>query len=115
MLLAIKYWVSARVKSILLLCCTPSKDPVPETLTRSPILTMLKLASFVALAMSISLAQAGKRGLAWPWCTSCSTLIQQVADQRTVNGSLDPGVLNNGDGEVVAMYVMSTIRHVLRC
>ncbi|KZV74929.1 glycoside hydrolase family 128 protein [Peniophora sp. CONT] len=53
---------------------------------------MLKLASFVALAMSVSLAQAGKRGLAWPW----------------FNAPLDPGVLNNGDGEVVAIYDWET-------
>ncbi|KZV62279.1 glycoside hydrolase family 128 protein [Peniophora sp. CONT] len=53
---------------------------------------MFKLASFVALAMSVSLAQAGKRGLAWPW----------------YNKSLDPGVLNNGDGQVVAIYDWET-------
>jgi len=53
---------------------------------------MFKIASFVALALSIKLAQAGKRGLAWPY----------------YNSPLDPGVFNNGDGEVVAIYDWET-------
>ncbi|KAF7981666.1 hypothetical protein HWV62_32790 [Athelia sp. TMB] len=37
-------------------------------------------------------AEAGKRGLCWPY----------------YNGSLNPGVFNNGDGEVVAIYDYET-------
>ncbi|KAF8310160.1 hypothetical protein DL93DRAFT_2062244 [Clavulina sp. PMI_390] len=45
-------------------------------------------ASVAVLALLASTAQAGKRGLAWPW----------------YNGSLDPGKLNNGQGVTVAIY-----------
>jgi hypothetical protein len=48
--------------------------------------------AFVLLSIFAAAAQAGKRGLSWPW----------------YNGSLDPGVLNNGDGEVVAIYDWET-------
>ncbi|EIM83809.1 uncharacterized protein STEHIDRAFT_82680 [Stereum hirsutum FP-91666 SS1] len=51
---------------------------------------MLSILAFVALFAAS--AQAGKRGLAWPW----------------YNNPLDPGVLNNGDGEVVAIYDWET-------
>ncbi|KAJ3866142.1 endo-beta-1,3-glucanase [Lentinula novae-zelandiae] len=44
-----------------------------------------------ALCLTSSV-HAGKRGLAWPWCLYFS----------------DPGVLNNGDGEVVAIYDWET-------
>ncbi|KIK55677.1 glycoside hydrolase family 128 protein [Collybiopsis luxurians FD-317 M1] len=46
--------------------------------------------SVVALfALLIGSAQAGKRGLAWPWC-------------------INPGVLNGGNGQVVAIYDWET-------
>ncbi|KIY74121.1 glycoside hydrolase family 128 protein, partial [Cylindrobasidium torrendii FP15055 ss-10] len=45
----------------------------------------------IAIALASS-ALAGKRGLAWPW----------------YNKSLDPGVLNNGQGQVVAIYDWET-------
>ncbi|KZP12120.1 glycoside hydrolase family 128 protein [Athelia psychrophila] len=48
--------------------------------------------AFVSLALFTVAAQAGKRGLAWPW----------------YNSPLDPGVFNNGDGEVVAIYDWET-------
>ncbi|EIW85402.1 hypothetical protein CONPUDRAFT_98422 [Coniophora puteana RWD-64-598 SS2] len=48
--------------------------------------------AFAALALFTAAAQAGKRGLAWPY----------------YNGALDPGVFNNGDGEVVAIYDYET-------
>ncbi|KAJ3712477.1 endo-beta-1,3-glucanase [Lentinula raphanica] len=51
---------------------------------------------FVLFALLSRSVYAGKRGLAWPWCLyqSCSRF--------------DPGVLNNGDGEVVAIYDWET-------
>ncbi|KAF7973692.1 hypothetical protein HWV62_14694 [Athelia sp. TMB] len=48
--------------------------------------------AFVSLVLFTVAAQAGKRGLAWPW----------------YNSPLDPGVLNNGQGEVVAIYDWET-------
>ncbi|KZP04912.1 glycoside hydrolase family 128 protein [Athelia psychrophila] len=48
--------------------------------------------ALVSLALFTVAAQAGKRGLAWPW----------------YNSPLNPGVLNNGDGEVVAIYDWET-------
>ncbi|KAJ3991906.1 endo-beta-1,3-glucanase [Lentinula boryana] len=47
---------------------------------------------FALFALLSRSAYAGKRGLAWPW----------------YNSPLDPGVLNNGDGEVVAIYDWET-------
>ena len=44
--------------------------------------------ALISLALFTVAAQAGKRGLAWPW----------------YNSPLNPGVFNNGDGEVVAIY-----------
>ncbi|KAK7060758.1 hypothetical protein VNI00_000490 [Paramarasmius palmivorus] len=46
----------------------------------------------LASALFVSSALAGKRGLAWPW----------------FNSPLDPGVLNNGQGQVVAIYDWET-------
>ncbi|KAI5889725.1 uncharacterized protein SCHCODRAFT_01158444 [Schizophyllum commune H4-8] len=51
---------------------------------------MFQALAFVALCASA--VSAGKRGLAWPW----------------YNGQLDPGVLNNGQGQVVAIYDWET-------
>ncbi|PIL28894.1 hypothetical protein GSI_08940 [Ganoderma sinense ZZ0214-1] len=48
--------------------------------------------AFAALALFTAAAQAGKRGLTWPW----------------FNSPLDPGVFNNGDGQVVAIYDYET-------
>ncbi|KAH8928660.1 glycoside hydrolase family 128 protein [Atractiella rhizophila] len=49
--------------------------------------------SFVLSALlAASAVQAGKRGVAWPW----------------YNQPLDPGVLNNGQGQVVAIYDWET-------
>ena len=48
--------------------------------------------SIVIIALFASTAQAGKRGLAWPW----------------YNGSLDPGKLNDGRGVTVAIYDWET-------
>ena len=48
---------------------------------------MFKLTPYVVISIFAALAQAGKRGLAWPY----------------YNSPLDPGVFNNGDGSVVAM------------
>lgn len=45
-------------------------------------------ASLALLGLFAASAEAGKRGLAWPW----------------YNGSLDPGKLNNGQGVTVAIY-----------
>jgi hypothetical protein len=44
------------------------------------------------LALFVASAQAGKRGLVWPW----------------YNGGLNPGILNNGQGQVVAIYDYET-------
>ncbi|KAH0839499.1 hypothetical protein J3R83DRAFT_333 [Lanmaoa asiatica] len=44
------------------------------------------------LSIFAAAAQAGKRGLCWPW----------------YNKSLNPGVFNNGDGQVVAIYDYET-------
>ncbi|TRM56147.1 hypothetical protein BD626DRAFT_538740 [Schizophyllum amplum] len=49
-------------------------------------------ASLALIALSATAVQAGKRGLAWPY----------------YNGALDPGVFNNGDGSVVAIYDWET-------
>lgn len=49
-------------------------------------------AQLTLLALFAAGAQAGKRGLAWPW----------------YNGSLDPGKLNNGQGVTVAIYDWET-------
>ncbi|KAM5545388.1 hypothetical protein V8D89_001001 [Ganoderma adspersum] len=46
---------------------------------------------FATLALFTAAAQAGKRGLTWTWCK--------------LN---DPGVFNNGDGQVVAIYDYET-------
>ncbi|KAF5372533.1 hypothetical protein D9758_005147 [Tetrapyrgos nigripes] len=46
----------------------------------------------IALALFTTAASAGKRGLAWPF----------------YNQPLDPGVLNNGQGQVVAIYDWET-------
>ncbi|KAG9316993.1 glycosyl hydrolase catalytic core-domain-containing protein [Chiua virens] len=48
--------------------------------------------SFLVLSIFAAAARAGKRGLCWPW----------------YNGSLNPGVLNNGAGDVVAIYDYET-------
>ncbi|KAF7983942.1 hypothetical protein HWV62_18350 [Athelia sp. TMB] len=48
--------------------------------------------ALISLALFTVAAQAGKRGLAWPW----------------YNSPLNPGVFNNGDGEVVAIYDWET-------
>jgi len=48
--------------------------------------------ALVVLALFSATAQAGKRGLAWPW----------------YNASLDPGKLNNGEGVTVAIYDWET-------
>ncbi|KAH8928623.1 glycoside hydrolase family 128 protein [Atractiella rhizophila] len=48
--------------------------------------------SLLLTAVLAASVQAGKRGLAWPW----------------YNGSLDPGKLNNGQGQVVAIYDWET-------
>jgi len=53
---------------------------------------MLSQLTLSLLALFVISAQAGKRGLAWPW----------------YNKSLDPGVFNNGDGQVVAIYDWET-------
>lgn len=50
------------------------------------------VSSLAALALFFATAEAGKRGLAWPW----------------YNGSLDPGKLNNGEGVTVAIYDWET-------
>jgi len=50
------------------------------------------IANIALFALFAASVQAGKRGLAWPW----------------YNGSLNPGKLNNGDGEVVAIYDWET-------
>jgi len=50
------------------------------------------LSTFVFVALFTVSAQAGKRGLAWPW----------------FNGGLNPGVFNNGGGQVVAIYDYET-------
>ncbi|KAF9055530.1 hypothetical protein BDZ89DRAFT_23400 [Hymenopellis radicata] len=46
----------------------------------------------LTLTFFVTAASAGKRGLAWPW----------------YNAPLDPGVLNNGQGQVVAIYDWET-------
>lgn len=48
--------------------------------------------SIVTALLYATSVQAGKRGLAWPW----------------YNGGLDPGVFNNGQGQVVAIYDYET-------
>lgn len=53
---------------------------------------MIAIHALAALALFVSTASAGKRGLAWPW----------------YNGSLDPGKLNNGQGVTVAIYDWET-------
>ncbi|KAK7442068.1 hypothetical protein VKT23_016344 [Stygiomarasmius scandens] len=54
---------------------------------------MLSIRSLsLALALFTTAASAGKRGLAWPF----------------YNAPLDPGVLNNGQGQVVAIYDWET-------
>ncbi|KAF8554269.1 hypothetical protein OG21DRAFT_1509094 [Imleria badia] len=53
---------------------------------------MMLSSAFVFLSVFAAAAQAGKRGLCWPW----------------YNSPLDPGVFNNGDGEVVAIYDYET-------
>ncbi|KAI0036311.1 glycosyl hydrolase catalytic core-domain-containing protein [Vararia minispora EC-137] len=53
---------------------------------------MLTKSSLLASVLFATSALAGKRGLAWPW----------------YNSPLDPGVLNNGFGEVVAIYDWET-------
>ncbi|KAF9072386.1 endo-beta-1,3-glucanase [Rhodocollybia butyracea] len=50
---------------------------------------MVSQSALALFALFIGSAQAGKRGLAWPFC-------------------IDPGVLNNGQGEVVAIYDWET-------
>ncbi|THU85829.1 hypothetical protein K435DRAFT_868898 [Dendrothele bispora CBS 962.96] len=75
--------------------------------------------SIRALALSLALfttaASAGKRGLAWPFCTlssspsSVSTPHEpDFSSTSTDNAPLDPGVLNNGQGQVVAIYDWET-------
>ena len=81
--------------------------------------------AFAALVLFTASAQAGKRGLTWPWCKRpyATPFAEGCADhlvcsqQPSVNihsSSLlkpiltpysDPGVFNNGDGQVVAMCV----------
>ncbi|KAF8554986.1 hypothetical protein OG21DRAFT_1508275 [Imleria badia] len=53
---------------------------------------MMLFSALVFLSVFAATAQAGKRGLAWPW----------------FNAQLNPGVFNNGDGEVVAIYDWET-------
>ncbi|KAF5376381.1 hypothetical protein D9757_008677 [Collybiopsis confluens] len=53
---------------------------------------MFSRSALTLFVLFVGSAQAGKRGLAWPW----------------YNKSLDPGVLNNGDGQVVAIYDWET-------
>lgn len=53
---------------------------------------MLFKSLLAVVSLSVSAVSAGKRGLAWPW----------------YNSPLDPGVFNNGDGEVVAIYDWET-------
>lgn len=75
----------------------------------------------LTLALFVTAASAGKRGLAWPWCMSPSQSLtltyanfhsQTMVDcklescthsTRSHNCFRDPGVLNNGQGQVVAM------------
>ena len=81
--------------------------------------------AFAALALFTAAAQAGKRGLTWPWCKlpHVTALMEGCTDhlvcsqQPPVNihtsplpkpiltPHSDPGVFNNGDGQVVAMCV----------
>lgn len=53
---------------------------------------MIAANALAVLALFVATAQAGKRGLAWPW----------------FNGSLDPSKFNNGAGAVVAIYDWET-------
>ncbi|KAF8309265.1 hypothetical protein DL93DRAFT_2100121 [Clavulina sp. PMI_390] len=53
---------------------------------------MLTATVLTSLALFVSSASAGKRGLAWPW----------------YNGSLDPSKLNDGSGTTVAIYDWET-------
>ncbi|KAG2340160.1 hypothetical protein BDR05DRAFT_938085 [Suillus weaverae] len=53
---------------------------------------MLTSARLVVVALFATTVLAGKRGLCWTYC----------------DGSLDPGVFNNGDGQVVAIYDYET-------
>jgi len=53
---------------------------------------MFSQSTLALFALFVGSAQAGKRGLAWPY----------------YNNILDPGVFNNGDGEVVAIYDWET-------
>jgi len=50
------------------------------------------LSAIILASLFFATVQAGKRGLAWPF----------------YNAPLDPGVFNNGDGEVVAIYDYET-------
>ena len=81
--------------------------------------------AFAALALFTAAAQAGKRGLTWPWCKlpyatplaeGCTDhlVLSQQPPVSIHSSSLlkplltlysDPGVFNNGDGQVVAMCV----------
>ncbi|KAG1792251.1 uncharacterized protein BJ212DRAFT_1417492 [Suillus subaureus] len=49
---------------------------------------MLTSARLAIVALFVPIVLAGKRGLCWTY----------------FDETLDPGVFNNGDGEVVAMY-----------
>ena len=66
---------------------------------------MFQALAFVALCASA--VSAGKRGLAWPWCMWTFLFYAHIRADATLfhidNGQLDPGVLNNGQGQVVAM------------
>ena len=92
---------------------TLSRDDLDiNVFTLQGLFVMLKFTSLVALAMSVSLAQAGKRGLAWPWCAHSFVQLAWSFSMLTLsldNSPLDPGVLNNGDGQVVAMYESSLV------
>lgn len=65
-------------------------NPSSHFLTYSS--TMLTFARLAVVALFTTTVLAGKRGLCWTY----------------FDGSLDPGVFNNGDGEVVAIYDYET-------
>ncbi|KAE9406875.1 hypothetical protein BT96DRAFT_191271 [Gymnopus androsaceus JB14] len=82
----------------------------PNSIVRNPSFRLCSLnpLSLFSLFSSVS-AQAGKRGLAWPYYNSHS--VRPKASYYHIELTFvlsDPGVFNNGDGEVVAIYDWET-------